>query len=76
MSTPVDNSKRDFLKKTAYVVPVILTLKVAPALASPGSPQHPRHGDEGDGSTHGRRHGHHGHRNFFSRFKHAFRHLF
>jgi hypothetical protein len=72
MNTPVDNSKRDFLKKTAYVVPVILTMKVAPALAGVGSPHRPHDGNEGGGMAH-RRHEHH---NFFSQFKHALRKLF
>ena len=31
-------SRRDFLKKAAYVAPVILTIKAAPALAGIGSP--------------------------------------
>lgn len=39
MSGPKNNSRREFLKKTAYVVPVVLTLKAAPALAGTGSPQ-------------------------------------
>lgn len=39
MSEPKNHSRRDFLKKTAYVVPVVLTLKAAPALAGTGSPQ-------------------------------------
>ena len=30
-------SKRDFLKKTAYVVPTILTLKAIPSFAGSGS---------------------------------------
>ncbi len=37
MKTPHDQSKRQFLKTTAYVVPVILTLKVTPSLAHIGS---------------------------------------
>ena len=32
-----EDSRRSFLKKTAYVAPVILTLKAAPAFASQGS---------------------------------------
>jgi hypothetical protein len=32
-----EDSRRGFLKKTAYVAPVILTLKAAPAFASQGS---------------------------------------
>jgi hypothetical protein len=30
-------SRRDFLKKTAYVAPVVLTLSATPALAGTGS---------------------------------------
>ena len=30
-------SRRDFLKKAAYVAPVVLTIKAAPALAGFGS---------------------------------------
>ncbi len=30
-------SRRDFLKKTAYVAPVVLTLQAAPSLAAVGS---------------------------------------
>lgn len=37
MRAPHDSSRRQFLKKTAYVAPLILTLKVAPALAHSGS---------------------------------------
>ena len=73
MNTPVDSSKRDFLKKTAYVVPVILTMKVAPALAGTGSPHRPHNGD-GEGGGGGRRR--HEHHNFFSQFKRAFHKLF
>ncbi|MBK9132318.1 MAG: hypothetical protein IPM20_11870 [Gammaproteobacteria bacterium] len=32
-----DTSRRDFLKKTTYVVPVVLTLSATPALAGKGS---------------------------------------
>jgi hypothetical protein len=39
MDNPSSKSRREFLKKTAYVVPVILTLKAAPAVASIGSPR-------------------------------------
>jgi hypothetical protein len=35
--TTTDSSRRAFVKKAAYVAPLILTLKAAPALASPGS---------------------------------------
>jgi len=37
MSDVQDNSRRDFLKKSAYVVPVIMTLSATPALAGQGS---------------------------------------
>ena len=32
-----NNSRRDFLKKTAYIAPVVITLNAAPRLASAGS---------------------------------------
>ncbi|MBK8161895.1 MAG: hypothetical protein IPK65_01715 [Gammaproteobacteria bacterium] len=32
-----DSSRREFLKKTTYVVPVVLTLSATPALAGQGS---------------------------------------
>ena len=37
-----NQSKRDFLNKSAYVVPAILTLKAIPAFAGSGSgrPEH------------------------------------
>ena len=35
--TTPDSSRRAFVKKAAYVAPLILTLKAAPALAKPGS---------------------------------------
>lgn len=34
-----DQSRRSFIKKTAYVAPMILTLKAVPAFASQGSGQ-------------------------------------
>lgn len=37
MNNP-SNARREFLKKTAYAVPVILTLQAAPAIAKTGSP--------------------------------------
>jgi hypothetical protein len=40
MSEQLNSSRRDFLKKTAYVVPAVLTLKAAPALAGQGSYHH------------------------------------
>ena len=35
--TTTDSSRRAFVKKAAYVAPLILTLKAAPAVAKPGS---------------------------------------
>jgi hypothetical protein len=52
MNAPMDNTKREFLKKSAYVLPVILTLKASPSLAGGGSPQQ-SYRDKYDG--HGRR---------------------
>ncbi len=52
MNEQMNKSKRDFLKKTAYVVPVILTLQAAPAIAKTGSPMRSKynHGtDNGPG---------------------------
>ncbi|MCC6209183.1 MAG: hypothetical protein IT488_13685 [Gammaproteobacteria bacterium] len=37
MSDVQNSSRRDFLKKSAYVVPVIMTLQAAPTLAGQGS---------------------------------------
>lgn len=34
-----DNSRREFLRKTAYVAPAILTLNAMPAFARNGSPR-------------------------------------
>ena len=39
MSELKNNTRREFLKKTTYMVPVVLTLSAAPALAGTGSPQ-------------------------------------
>jgi len=33
----IDNSKRSFVKKTAYLAPFILTLKAVPSFAAGGS---------------------------------------
>ena len=35
--TEDERSKREFIKKTAYVIPCILTLKAIPAFAGTGS---------------------------------------
>lgn len=37
MSELKSNSRRKFLKKTAYVVPVVMTMHAAPSLAGHGS---------------------------------------
>ena len=37
MSEIKNNSRRKFLKKTAYVVPVVMTMHAAPSLAGHGS---------------------------------------
>jgi hypothetical protein len=52
-----DASRRDFVKKAAYVAPVILTLDATPAFAQSGScgPEHPDHGKRKRGHEHGRR---------------------
>lgn len=39
MSELQSNSRRNFLKKSAYVVPVVMTLSATPALAGYGSPK-------------------------------------
>ena len=38
MSNKSGTSRRDFIKKTAYAVPAVLTLSAAPAFATSGSP--------------------------------------
>ena len=47
--TKKQESKRDFLKKSAYVVPTILTLKAIPAFAGSGSGR-PQQGNNGVGN--------------------------
>ena len=37
MSNLQNDSRRQFLKKSVYIVPLVLTLKAAPALAGQGS---------------------------------------
>jgi len=49
MSELKNNSRRDFLKKTTYVVPVVLTLSAAPTLAGQGSPHYKTKGNNGIG---------------------------
>ena len=39
MNKPTDISRRDFVKTTAYVAPLVLTLSAVPSLAQAGSPQ-------------------------------------
>lgn len=43
-------SRREFVKKAAYVAPAVITLQAAPRYAKAGSqkPRHPRPGDQGD----------------------------
>ncbi len=36
-STPVENGRRTFIKRAAYVAPAVLTLSVTPAFAQSGS---------------------------------------
>jgi len=36
-SPPADESKREFVKKAAYVAPAILTLPASPSIAQQGS---------------------------------------
>jgi hypothetical protein len=38
MNKPSDISRRDFVKTTAYVAPLVLTLSAVPSLAQAGSP--------------------------------------
>ncbi|MGH9426160.1 MAG: hypothetical protein ACRD2L_07650 [Terriglobia bacterium] len=47
--TEKQESKRDFLRKSAYVVPTILTLKAIPAFAGSGSGRS-EHGNNGVGN--------------------------
>lgn len=76
MNTPKDNSRRDFLKKTAYVVPVIITMSVAPSLASAGSPNRPRNDNYAHGGKISREHARHSRHGFLHSLKDAFRKLF
>lgn len=50
MSELQSNSRRKFLKKSAYVVPVVMTLSAAPALAGHGSPKHKKGCNNGVGN--------------------------
>jgi hypothetical protein len=40
MSELQSKSRRQFIKKSAYAVPVVMTLKAAPSLAGQGSKHH------------------------------------
>jgi hypothetical protein len=73
VSEPTNKSRRDFLKKTAYVVPVILTLKAAPSLAGTGSPHKPH---DGGGHSYNKHYKKGGHFNFFQKIKSAFKNIF
>lgn len=72
MNKPRDNARRDFLKKSIYVVPVILTLKAAPALAGIGSPQ-TGHEQGPDRSKAGRKNKHGGFRGLVDSIIKAFK---
>jgi hypothetical protein len=74
VSEPTNKSRRDFLKKTAYVVPVILTLKAAPSLAGTGSPHKPHDGGNHPGYNKHYKKG--GHLNFFQKIKSVFKSIF
>ena len=73
VSNNVNESRRDFLKKSAYVVPVVLTLKAAPSLASTGSPKKPRDEKDGGKHDHVNRHNKRKHLSFFQAFRKAVR---
>ena len=51
-------SRRDFLKKAAYVAPAIVTLNAVPAFAGAGSDRrgHGNRGGHGSRGGHGNRH--------------------
>lgn len=42
------NTRREFVKKAAYVAPAILTLAAAPAFAKSGSEKGDKHGGDDD----------------------------
>ena len=42
-------SRREFVKKAAYITPAILTLAVAPSYAKAGSYKGPGHGQDNNG---------------------------
>ncbi len=59
------SSRRDFVKKAAYVTPVILTMKVEPSYAGVGSagPERRDHKRRGKGHGWTKNHVHHHHGN-------------
>jgi hypothetical protein len=52
---PSDESRRDFVKKAAYVAPAILTLPAAPAYAKNGSEKSDNWQDKWDDKDNGRK---------------------
>lgn len=58
--TKLDQSKRDFIKKSAYTTPVIVTMAAIPSFASAGSGwqqpvnSHPSNGGHSNAGSHGR----------------------
>lgn len=55
MSELQDTSRRQFIKKSAYVVPVIMTMHAAPSLAGQGSPRKDHDKDKHDYNRHSRK---------------------
>jgi len=62
-----NESRRNFIRKAAYIAPVVLTLNTTPAIATYGSNQESSHSPDSDGPgskfnfyhrlcAHGRRH--------------------
>ncbi len=75
VSNNVNESRRDFLRKSAYVAPVILSMYAAPSLAGTGSPKKPH--DDNNGKGHATlRHRKHKHLSFFQAFRAAVRKAF
>ncbi|MBK8163259.1 MAG: hypothetical protein IPK65_08970 [Gammaproteobacteria bacterium] len=75
VSNNVNESRRDFLRKSAYVAPVILSMYAAPSLAGTGSPKKPHDDNNGKGHT-TLRHQKHKHLSFFQAFRAAVRKAF
>lgn len=46
----INDGRRSFVKKAAYIAPVIVTMTAIPSFASAGSGQRRRHGNEGVGN--------------------------